>query len=88
MTAKNEKKNMEKIADDLDLTQVMDRSIADLSGGELQRFAIGMVCIQDADVYMFDEPSSYLDVKQRLKTALVIRAVIGHDLDLKQKYVG
>jgi hypothetical protein len=38
-----------------------------LSGGELQRFAIGIVAVQDADVYMFDEPSSYLDVKQRLK---------------------
>lgn len=87
MTAKNEKKNKEKICKDLDLELVMDRSIADLSGGELQRFAIGMVCIQEADIYMFDEPSSYLDVKQRLKTAAVIRAVIGHDLDLKQNYV-
>jgi translation initiation factor RLI1 len=35
---------------------------------------------------MFDEPSSYLDVKQRLKTAAVIRNVIGHELDLRQKY--
>lgn len=87
MSAKNEKQNKEKIAEALDLTLVMERNIADLSGGELQRFAIGMVCIQEADVYMFDEPSSYLDVKQRLKTALVIRGVIGHDLDLKQNYV-
>jgi len=87
MNAKNEKKNKDEIANDLDLTLVMDRNIADLSGGELQRFAIGMVCIQEADIYMFDEPSSYLDVKQRLKTALVMRAVIGHDLDLKQNYV-
>lgn len=87
MTAKNEKNNKDEIAEALDLTLVMDRAIGDLSGGELQRFAIGMVCIQDADVYMFDEPSSYLDVKQRLKTAFVIRSVIGHDLDLKQNYV-
>eukprot|EP01126_Amoeba_proteus_P014616 TRINITY_DN16468_c0_g1_i2.p1 TRINITY_DN16468_c0_g1~~TRINITY_DN16468_c0_g1_i2.p1 ORF type:complete len:368 (+),score=68.64 TRINITY_DN16468_c0_g1_i2:847-1950(+) len=36
---------------------------------------------------MFDEPSSYLDVKQRLKTALVIRNVIGLETDLKQNYV-
>lgn len=87
MTAKNEKKNKEQIAAELDLTLVMERNIADLSGGELQRFAIGMVCIQEANIYMFDEPSSYLDVKQRLKTAMVIRGVIGHDLDLKQNYV-
>lgn len=38
-----------------------------LQGGELQRFAIAVVVVQRADVYMFDEPSSYLDVKQRLK---------------------
>lgn len=38
-------------------------------GGELQRFAIAVVAAQEADVYMIDEPSSYLDVRQRLKAA-------------------
>ena len=46
---------------------VVGAQVEMLSGGELQRFAIGIVAVQDADVYMFDEPSSYLDVKQRLK---------------------
>jgi hypothetical protein len=32
-----------------------------------------MVCIQAADIFMFDEPSSYLDVKQRLNAAIAIR---------------
>lgn len=45
--------------------QVVDREVEVLSGGELQRFTIGVVVVQRADVYMFDEPSSYLDVKQR-----------------------
>lgn len=35
-----------------------------------------MVCIQKADIFMFDEPSSYLDVKQRLKAAEAIRSLI------------
>lgn len=39
------------------------------AGGELQRFAIAVVAAQQADVYMIDEPSSYLDVRQRLKAA-------------------
>ena len=39
------------------------------AGGELQRFAIAVVAAQKADVYMIDEPSSYLDVRQRLKAA-------------------
>ena len=35
-----------------------------------------MVCIQKADIFMFDEPSSYLDVKQRLNAAEAIRNLI------------
>jgi ABC-type iron transport system FetAB ATPase subunit len=49
----------------------LERNVGDLSGGELQRFAIAVVAVQEADIYMFDEPSSYLDVKQRLKAAQV-----------------
>ncbi|CAH0489779.1 unnamed protein product [Peronospora farinosa] len=61
---------------ELDLSHVQDREIENLSGGELQRFAIAVVAVQKADIYMFDEPSSYLDVRQRLKAALVIRSMI------------
>ncbi|CCK71712.1 Fe-S cluster-binding ribosome biosynthesis protein KNAG_0H02970 [Huiozyma naganishii CBS 8797] len=60
----------------LQLENVLNRDIDKLSGGELQRFAIAMSAVQDADVYMFDEPSSYLDVKQRLKAAQVIRSLL------------
>lgn len=83
--------NKDQIVAELDLTEVLDREIQYLSGGELQRFAIGMVCVQKADIYMFDEPSSYLDVKQRLKAARVIRSllhptsyviVVEHDLSV------
>ncbi|KAF5948205.1 hypothetical protein HYC85_014162 [Camellia sinensis] len=61
---------------DLELNQVLDRNVGDLSGGELQRFAIAVVAIQNAEIYMFDEPSSYLDVKQRLKAAQVVRSLL------------
>ena len=37
-----------------ELNQVRDRDIDKLSGGELQRFAIGIVCVQKADVYVSD----------------------------------
>ncbi|UYV74307.1 ABCE1 [Cordylochernes scorpioides] len=60
----------------LDLENIKHRSVDELSGGELQRFAIAIVCVQRADIYMFDEPSSYLDVKQRLKAAEAIRSLI------------
>lgn len=41
-----------------ELHQVNDRDINLLSGGELQRFAIGVVCVQQADVYD-TRPSKY-----------------------------
>ncbi|KAJ5860441.1 RNase L inhibitor of the ABC superfamily [Penicillium soppii] len=71
--------NLDEIMDVLELRQVADREIGHLSGGELQRFAIGLVCVQKADVYMFDEPSSYLDVKQRLAAARTIRSLLRPD---------
>ena len=46
-----------------------DHNEKELSGDELQRFACTMACLQDADICMFDEPSSHLDVKQRLNAA-------------------
>ncbi|CAH6722886.1 translation initiation factor Rli1p [[Candida] jaroonii] len=60
----------------LELGGVLQRDIENLSGGELQRFALGMTCVQKANVYMFDEPSSYLDVKQRLRAAEIIRSLL------------
>mmetsp|Transcript_35451 Transcript_35451/g.92753 ORF Transcript_35451/g.92753 Transcript_35451/m.92753 type:complete len:636 (+) Transcript_35451:99-2006(+) len=73
---KKELDNVDTILEVLDLNHVLDRKIEDLSGGELQRFAMAVVCIQQADVYMFDEPSSYLDVKQRLRAGVAIRGLL------------
>merc|ERR1711970_9516 len=76
---RDERKNQEEVCTDLDLMRVKGRNVEDLSGGELQRFACAMVCIQAADILMFDEPSSYLDVKQRLNAAIAIRNLINPD---------
>merc|ERR1719188_92057 len=86
---KDDRKVKDEYNKELELSHLQDRSIKDLSGGELQRFAIAVLCIQDAQVYMFDEPSSYLDVRQRINAAHVIRGlqkadnyliVVEHDL--------
>ncbi|KAK1393169.1 RNAse l inhibitor protein 2 [Heracleum sosnowskyi] len=75
---KNDERDMKKVlCVDLELNKIIDRNVEDLSGGELQRFAIAGVAMLKADTYMFDEPSSYLDVKQRLKAAQVIRSLLG-----------
>ncbi len=55
------------------LEDIMDRSLEDLSGGELQRVAIVACLLRDADLYLLDEPSAHLDVEQRTEAARVIR---------------
>lgn len=79
LRAKDERGVAEELIKDLDLSNLLDRDVSALSGGELQRFAIGVAVCLKADVYMFDEPSSYLDVKQRLTAAKVIRSVLAHN---------
>jgi ATP-binding cassette subfamily E protein 1 len=73
----------------LELEEILDREVGLLSGGELQRLAIAAAAAREADIYYFDEPSSHLDVYQRLNTARVIRElaqadksviVVEHDL--------
>ncbi|MFH0836190.1 MAG: ribosome biogenesis/translation initiation ATPase RLI [Candidatus Micrarchaeota archaeon] len=75
---------------DFSLEKLLDKQFTELSGGELQRAAIACAFSKDASVYFFDEPSSFLDVKQRLLVAKKIRelakeksvVVVEHDLAL------
>lgn len=71
--------NLDQVLDILELRHIYDRDISHLSGGELQRFALGLVCVQKKDIYLFDEPSSFLDIKQRLKAAAMIRSLVRDD---------
>lgn len=64
------------VARPLDLKPLMDRKLRELSGGELQRIAIAACLGREADIYLLDEPSAYLDVEQRLRVAKVIRRVM------------
>lgn len=79
------------MAEALELSHLLERNIEDLSGGELQRFAICVTCVSNVSVYIFDEPTSYLDVRQRIHSAHVIRSllkdgnyiiVVEHDLSI------
>ena len=52
LDSKLELGNKQLMCDELELNEVLDRQVSQLSGGELQRFAIAMSCIQRADVYV------------------------------------
>jgi ATP-binding cassette subfamily E protein 1 len=71
----DERKVLGKLAEELELKKIWDRPLDVLSGGELQRVAVAAALSREADVYLFDEPSSYLDVKQRLQVAKAIRSL-------------
>ena len=58
------------------LKYLMDKQLDTLSGGELQRVAIANCLVQDADIYLIDEPSAYLDSEQRMVTSRTVRRVI------------
>ncbi len=80
----------DRFVEDFQLDSILDRPIADLSGGERQRVSIARTLLSDADLYLIDEPSSFLDIKQRLTVANTIRdhvretdsaaVVVEHDL--------
>ena len=61
---------------ELELDALLNNAVHTLSGGELQRLLCWMTAAKKADVYIFDEPSNFLDVKQRLIVAKMIRSLI------------
>ncbi len=55
---------------------LMEKQLTELSGGELQRVALTLALSQRAGVYLFDEPSAFLDIEQRIEFASLLRRVI------------
>jgi ATP-binding cassette subfamily E protein 1 len=88
----DEKGLLKEVKEKLNLTKFWDRDVKVLSGGELQRVSIAAAYLRDRDVYLFDEPSSFLDVRERLEMAKLIRqlaekenkivGVVEHDLTI------
>ena len=79
---------LEETTRSLGIDHLMQRTVQQLSGGELQRMAIAATILRDVDVYFFDEPSSYLDIHERMRIVRIIQdlaqtkrvIVIEHDL--------
>ena len=71
----DERNKLDQLTEKLQLETIWNRNLKVLSGGELQRVAVAASICREADVYLFDEPSSYLDVKQRLQAAKAIRTL-------------
>ena len=82
----------EQIVDPLKIKKLYNKSIRNLSGGELQKVSIVTCLLQKVDLYALDEPSAFLDVEDRITVAKFLQKfarsygksaiVIDHDLQL------
>lgn len=75
----DEKGLIDWVVEALELEGLLERPVKFLSGGECQRLAIAAALCREGDVYVFDEPSSYLDVRQRLNVARAVRRLKEED---------
>jgi ATP-binding cassette subfamily E protein 1 len=61
----------------MQIEELMEKECKKLSGGELQRLSIALCLSQEANIYLLDEPSAFLDIEQRLNLADILRKRIG-----------
>ena len=81
---------MDEVVSLLAMETSLDKDVTLCSGGELQKLAIATTLLKDADIYLFDEMSSYLDINERIRVANVIQQlaknktimIVEHDLAL------
>jgi ATP-binding cassette subfamily E protein 1 len=88
----NSTENLNLLVTPLRLEKLLQKNISQLSGGELQKVAIATALLQDATLYVLDEPSAFLDVEDRIALSKILpnyikrkgRAgiIIDHDLML------
>lgn len=76
----DEKKEFKKVVEEFDLKGILENNVKTLSGGELQRVAIAATFLKKANFYVFDEPTSYLDIKQRLLVSKAIKNLAKEDI--------
>ena len=66
-------RQMNMIAQMLQISHLLDRKPASLSGGQRQRVAIGRALVREPGVFLFDEPLSNLDAALRIRTRTEIK---------------
>ncbi|MGB6463432.1 MAG: ribosome biogenesis/translation initiation ATPase RLI [Nitrosotalea sp.] len=82
----------ELIVHPMKMKKLYNKSVKNLSGGELQKVAIATCLLQKVDLYALDEPSAFLDVEDRIAIAKLIQRfvrsygksaiIIDHDIQL------
>ncbi len=75
----DETNSFDRIVNELQLNDFLENDIKSISGGELQKVAIAATALKKANLYIYDEPSTYLDIKQRIKMSQFIKGLASED---------
>ncbi|MDU2558702.1 MAG: ABC transporter ATP-binding protein [Anaerococcus prevotii] len=70
---KDDKRDVEKILDLLDIRKYKDKYINRLSGGEVQKVFIGQALVANPKILLLDEPVSALDLKNQYDIMRIIK---------------
>ena len=93
--SKEEKQKVLKAIEQVGMLDFKDRQISELSGGQQQRTFIARALVQEADIYLMDEPfqgvdstteKSIVDILKKLKSEGKTLIVVHHDLQTVPTY--
>ena len=93
--SKEEKQKVLKAIEQVGMLDFKDRQISELSGGQQQRAFIARALVQEADIYLMDEPfqgvdstteKSIVDILKKLKSEGKTLIVVHHDLQTVPTY--
>lgn len=94
-SAEQDKAKAVQMAERLELTPLLARHPYDLSGGEIQRLAVGKLLLREATVLLLDEPTKGLDAYAKAELAQLLLAlcregasilVVTHDVEFAARY--
>ncbi|MFD1125743.1 ABC transporter ATP-binding protein [Lentilactobacillus raoultii] len=74
--SKNDERLITDILKQTKLTELADRSVLSLSGGQLQRVWLALALAQDPQILLLDEPTTYLDINTQLDFLSLIRQLV------------